>query len=543
MIKPHFILLSTILPLTGCIEKNDQDEKPNILLILVDDMGFSDLGFMGSGVETPNIDRLFEEGIACNNFYNTGRCCPSRASLLTGLYPHQTGMGWMTASNLGEPGYTGDLNNHCVTLAQVLGNAGYSCYMTGKWHVTYDGYMKPEGPKHNWPVQRGFDECYGHLTGGGSYFSTPTLIRNNNWLGQTEEDFYLTTAVTDTTIHFLKRHFRNNSNKPFFQYLAYYAPHRPLHALAKDVDRYRGKYMMGWDSLRSQKLERLYALGIADSSWKLTERDPRVPEWDSLTEEEKKIWDARMAVYAAQIYRMDKGIGRVVNLLQEEGELDNTLIIFLSDNGASDEPQGSELTLEELPGLGNEFPKQSYREEWANVSNTPLRLYKKYNHEGGVATPLIIRWPERIEGNGRVVHQLGHIIDIMPTLLEIAGASYPEVFEGHEIYSLPGKSFVHAFNGETKERGPLFFEHEANRAVIDGDWKLVSLGTTEPPYTGDWELYNRTNDRSETNNLAEEYPEKVKELSALWDKWAKANFVYPLDGRGWNEKLDADVNK
>ena len=433
MNKTNLLILTTALPLAGCTFNAEKNTKPNILIILADDMGFSDLGFMGSGVETPNIDRLYEEGITYNNFYNTGRCCPSRASLLTGLYPHQTGMGWMTASNLGEPGYTGDLNNHCVTLGQVLATAGYSCYMTGKWHVTYDGYMKPEGPKHNWPVQRGFEECYGHLTGGGSYFSTPTLIRNNEWLGKPGEDFYLTTAVTDTTLELLKRHFRDHESKPFFQYLAYYAPHRPLHALQEDIDRYRGKYMMGWDSLRRQKLERLYALGIADSSWKLSERDPRIPSWDSLTEDDKKIWDARMAVYAAQIYRMDQGIGRILNLLEEVGELDNTLILFLSDNGASDEPQGEELTMEDIPRLGNEFPKQSYRAEWANASNTPLRLYKKTNHEGGVATPLIIRWPERIEGNGKIVHQPAHIIDIMPTIMEIADASYPEAFEGNEI--------------------------------------------------------------------------------------------------------------
>jgi arylsulfatase len=522
--------------------KEPQIDRPNIVLIMADDMGFSDLGFMGSGIETPNIDRLSDEGLTFNHFYNTGRCCPTRASLLTGLYAHNTGLGWMTVSNLGEPGYTGDMNNQSITVAQALKQADYATYMTGKLHIMYDEYMKPDGPKHNWPLQRGFDRYYGHLSGGGGYFNPGTLTYNNERL-DVPDNFYLTTAITDSTVSFLEDHFNKQAERPFFFYVAYYAPHRPLHALQKDVAKYRGKFMDGWDAHRQKRYQKLKEIGFIDTDWSLTERDASVPAWETLSIEEKQIWDARMAVYAAQIDCMDQGIGKIINTIEKQGALDNTLIFFMSDNGGCAESQGGNLSLDELPMLGSEKPAHSYRTNWANVSNTPFRMYKHYNHEGGIATPMIMHWPGRIKMKGSITSQVGHVIDIMPTILDIAGVKYPSIYEGNSIHPVQGKSLLDVLDGESFDRGPIFFEHEAHRAVIEGNWKLVALGRRNAPYEGLWELYDLSADRTETNNLVDANPEKAENLRILWENWASENNVYPLNGMGWNEKIAADVTK
>lgn len=538
----RLLLLFGILLLVSCTHNESHGKKPNVLLILVDDMGFSDPGFMGSGIETPNIDRLASNGLLFNNFYNTGRCCPTRASLLTGQYAHNTGLGWMTVANLGHPGYTGDMNQQSITIAQALKPAGYSTYMTGKLHIMYDDFMKPVGPKHNWPPQRGFDKYFGHLGGGGGYYNPKTLTYNNKRL-DVPDDFYLTTAVTDSTVSFLKQHFETNKENPFFFYVAFYAPHRPLHALEQDVDKYRGKFMDGWDKERQKRYKKLIEKGIMDPNWKLTKREDRVPEWEEIPLDEQKVWDALMAAYAAQIDRMDQGIGEILSVLQQNDELDNTLIIFLSDNGGCAEPQGKTLSVEEVGLIGQEEPAQSYRINWANVSNTPFREYKHWVHEGGIATPMIMHWPGKIKKEGEITPQKGHVIDLMPTILDVAGAKYPQKFDGKNIHPVQGKSVLPALEGKVFDRGPLFFEHEANRAVIDGEWKLVSKRTKKSPYTSDWELFNLKEDRTETNNLVEKYPEKASELQDLWENWAENNNVYPLDGRGWSEKIDADVTK
>ncbi|TLX76639.1 arylsulfatase [Labilibacter sediminis] len=513
---------------------------PNIILIMADDMGFSDLGFMGSGIETPNIDKLAANGITYTQFYNTSRCCPTRASLMTGLYQHQTGMGWMTAANLGTEGYTGDLNEHCVTIAQMLQECDYSCYMTGKWHITADKYMHPDSSKHNWPIQRGFDKYYGHLSGGGGYYKPKNLIHDNEWL-QIPDDFYLTTAVSDSTVSFLRQHFESGNKNPLFTYVAFYAPHRPLHALEKDVAKYRGKFMKGWDKLREEKLQKLYEIGIADSTWQLSERGEGILAWDELSPDDQKIWDARMAVYAAQIDCMDQGIGQIMDVLKTYNQLDNTLIVFLSDNGGCAEPQEpsnkTELTLANIDSLGHQYPMSSYEKPWANLSNVPFKMYKQYVHEGGIATPLIAHWPKKIKAKGTLVKQVGHVIDIMPTFLEIAGVDYPEHYNGHKLKSLAGNSLLRNFNGEIFERDAIFFEHNGNKAVRQGDWKLVSKKNyTIPATKGEWELYHLAVDRSEINNLAEIHPDKVKELEQLWNKWAAANNVLPVDYRYWGEK-------
>lgn len=517
--------------------KEKATDRPNVVLILADDMGYSDLGFMGSGIETPNIDRLAKNGLIYPRFYNAGRSCPTRASLMTGLYAHQTGLGWMTSSNLGAPGYTGDMNDQCVTIAQALKQTEYSCYMTGKWHVTYDKFMQPEGPKHNWPIQRGFDRFFGHLSGGGSYFNTKTITSDNEQI-TIPEDFYLTNAITDSTVSFMNHHFKTKKDIPFFFYVAYYAPHRPLNALQKDIDKYRGKFMNGWDKNREQRFEKLKSIGMIHPNSTLSKRDEKIPAWESLTYDEKKIWDARMAVYAAQIDCMDQGIGKIISTIEKNGELNNTIFIFLSDNGGCAESQGGNLTLEELPLLGNENPAQSYRINWANVSNTPFREYKHYVNEGGISTPLIVSWPQKIKNKGKIVNQVGHIIDLMPTILDVAGAKYPLHFNGHDIQPMQGKSLISSIYNKNFTREPLFFEHEANRAVIDGDWKLVSMGKQKAPYEGVWELYNLKDDRTETKNLIDKYPEKAKQLEQLWQKWAQKNNVLPLNGGKGKDRQD-----
>lgn len=537
-----FLFLFILVIGTSCSQKENTPQKPNIILIMADDMGYSDLGFMGSGIETPNIDKLAGNGIVFNRFYNTGRCCPTRASLLTGQYAHNTGLGWMTVSNLGHPGYTGDMNKQSITIAQALKPAGYSTYMTGKLHIMYDEYMKADGPKHNWPLQRGFDKYFGHLSGGGGYFNPATLTYNNTRL-EVPKDFYLTTAVTDSTVSFLKQHFKTKNNNPFFFYVAYYAPHRPLHALQKDVRKYRGKFMNGWDEQRAIRYKKLVDRGFIDSSWELTEREKKVPAWNNLDDDEKKFWDALMAAYAGQIDCMDQGIGEILSVLEENNELDNTLIFFLSDNGGCAEGQGKKLSADEIHLIGNKEPAQSYRINWANVSNTPFREYKHWVHEGGISTPLIIHWPDKIKNDGIITPQVGHVIDLMPTVLDVAGVKYPQEYNGVKINPVQGKSLVQVIKGQNFNREPLFFEHEANRAVIAGDWKLVSKGLKNAPFTSEWELYNLKCDRTETKNLAQSNTEKAKELEILWNNWANENNVYPLDGRGWNDKIAADVQK
>lgn len=531
-------LLSMLLVNSGIAAATNTPTKPDILLILADDMGFSDTGFMGSGIETPNIDRLAKNGLVFTNFYNSGRSCPSRASLLTGLYPHQTGLGWMTRANLGTAGYSGDLNNQCVTIAQVLNTNGYATYMTGKWHLTYEKYSTPSGPTHNWPIQRGFEKFFGHLAGGGSYFSPGTLTYNNQPL-QVPTGFYLTDAVTDSTVSFLNSHFNEKPQQPYFFYVGYFAPHRPLHALEKDIAKYRGKFKKGWDCYRNQRLKQLKKKGLVAKTLQLPQRDAVIPDWNSLSETEKDLWDARMAVYAAQIDRMDQGIGKILRTLQLNGRLDNTIILFLSDNGASAETQGSITNAFNPEWIGREKPELSYLTPWANVSNTPFRNYKMSVYEGGIATPLIVHWPAGVQKG--LSNQTGHIIDIMPTLLDVAHASYPTNYNGFKIHPMSGMSLKQAFqNNKINKHRNIFFEHEGNRAVISGNWKLVAPSSGKVNYKGEWELYDLKNDRTESTNMALQHPKMVEQLSQLWEEWAHTHQVYPLDGRTWAEKTKAD---
>ena len=499
--------------------------RPNIVLIMVDDMGYSDIGCYGGDIETPNLDSLAESGVRYTHFYNTARCCPARASLMTGLYPHQAGMGWMTVANLGTDGYAGDLNDQCRTIAECVKPAGYSTYMSGKWHLTYDKHLQPDSPKHSWPCQRGFDRYFGTLSGGGSYFTPNTLTVDNTQI-EAPEGFYYTDAISDHASRFIDEHEEDN---PFFLYVAYTAPHWPLHAKPEDTAKYRGRFREGWDVIRRRKFERMKEMGVLDENWGLSERDTGVPAWDELSAEKQDEFDLRMSIYAAQISSMDQGVGRIVQTLEKNGILDDTLILFLSDNG------GCHEEIHRAPSdpatFGTDESFESYGRPWANVSNTPFREFKSWVHEGGISTPLIAHWPDGLKRKGEMDDQPGHITDVMPTCLEVAGADYPPD-SSKDIHSLVGRSLVPSFEGNEIQRDCIFWEHEGNRAIRMGKWKLVAKGID-----GDWELYDMEKDRSELNNLAETHPERVKEMSEQWHEIARSTDVFPMDGRGWGERI------
>ncbi|QOD61583.1 arylsulfatase [Polaribacter haliotis] len=516
-------------------EKTVEKSKPNIIVILADDMGFSDIGSYGGEIETPNLDALANNGIRYTQFYNTSRCCPTRASLLTGLYPHQTGLGWMTKVDLGNPGYTAELNNNCVTIGEALKNSGYSTYVSGKWHVNKDDESAQDSPNHNWPLQRGFDGFFGILKGASDYFNPDNLYDGNTHI-EPDENFYFTDAVNDASSNFIEKHMEEKVN-PFFMYVAHIAPHWPIQAKPEDIKKYQGKYMEGWDVLRKKRFDKMKELGVIDENVKLSEKDKDIADWDSLSEDEKIDMDKRMAIYAAQIDCMDQGIGRIISTLKKHNQLDNTLILFLSDNGGCLQPI-SRGESKELADLGTEKSFESYRKAWANVSNTPFRNYKKWEHEGGVSTPLIAHWPKGIKEKGTLKSQMGHVIDFMPTILELAEVEYPKTYKENKITPLEGESLVATFNGDNVHNRAIYFEHTGARGMRDGDWKLVSLNTQEYPYFKDWELYNLKDDRSETTNLASEFPERIEQLSKKWYAWAERTNVLPIDGRGWYQKIN-----
>jgi arylsulfatase A-like enzyme len=509
--------------------------KPNIILILADDMGYSDIGCFGSEIYTPNIDKLAASGVKLTQFYNSARCCPTRASLLTGLYPHMTGIGWMT-SDRQQPGYRGELNSECVTIAQVLKSSGYSTYASGKWHLTSE--VKYDGDKKNWPLQRGFDNYFGIIPGAASYFNPAGLTSGNNKI-TAGKNFYLTDAIADTAVKFISRHSKEKKEQPFFMYLAFNAPHWPLHAKPEDIKKYENRYLSGWDEIRVQRYEKQLKLGLFDRSVKLTPRDNQIPAWSSLSVEEKKLWARRMAIYAAQIDCMDQGIGRILDELKKGKMTENTLIVFLSDNGGCAESieRGVDKTLE---GLGTQQSYQSYRINWANTSNTPFKQYKHYVHEGGISSPFIASWPNVIKATQKPIGIPADIIDIMPSFVEASGATYPVTFNYTAIHPIAGKSLIGVFTGGRLEERPIFWEHEANRAVRYQSWKLVSKAKKQLPFAGAWELYDINADRSETVDLSKKHPKVVEDLASMWDKWAKDNRVYPLRPNKPNTKLIPD---
>jgi len=535
-------------------------KRPNIIVILADDMGYSDIGCYGGEIKTPALDSLAAGGLRFTQFYNTARCCPTRASLMTGLYPHQAGVGLMMNDSKLE-GYRGQLNRKCMTMAEVLKGAGYSTYMSGKWHLTpYLANNLVSPPKDNWPLQRGFDRFYGTIHGAGSFFDPNSLTRNNTYITPENdkeyqpETYYYTDAISDNAVKYIREH---DAQRPFFMYVAYTAAHWPMHALPKDIAKYDGMYDAGWDAIREARYQKTKSLGLIQENCKLS---PAVNQgWENETEKE---WRVRcMEVYAAMVDSMDQGIGRITGELKRRGLFDSTLVFYMQDNGGCAEKYGlrsnkakniqpraamgkNELqtlmtprfTRDGQPVLtGHVMPGPAttaigYDQPWANVSNTPFREYKHWVHEGGISTPLVVHWPDGIAATNELRRQPGHLIDIMATCVDVAGATYPKTNKGQAIRPLEGHSLVPVFAGKKIDRELLFWEHHGNCAIRVGDWKLVRKGTQRMEKIENWELYDLAQDRSELNNLASEKPALVKKLAAQWEAFALHAHVKPWIG-------------
>ncbi|MEQ1859199.1 MAG: arylsulfatase [Chthoniobacteraceae bacterium] len=528
-------------------------ERPNIVIIMSDDMGWSDLACYGGEIATPNLDRLASRGVRFTQFYNTARCCPTRASLLTGVYPHQAGIGHMMEDK-GSDAYRGELDARCSTIAEALRPAGYRSYAVGKWHVTKKTRPTNDEERRNWPLQRGFDRFYGTIHGAGSFFDPNSLTRDNALISPfadpeyRPDEFFYTDAINDHAVRFVTEHRRDHGPQPFFLYVAHTAAHWPMHAREKTVSKYKGRYDAGYDAIRAARLARGRELGLVDSRWTPV---PTAGDWSKVANRE---WEIRcMEVYAAMVDEMDQGIGRLTAALEKNGQLDNTLIFFLQDNGgcaegmgrgAKNVPRADGPTLPAMKPDALQFdmiPKQTrdgypvrqgqgvmpggadtfigYGLGWANVSNTPFREYKHWVHEGGISTPLIAHWPAGIPPAraGKLEPQPGHLIDLMATALDVSGATIPPDRKKPE-----GVSLRAALAGEPLNRArPIFFEHEGNRAVRHGQWKIVSK------HNKTWELYDMAADRTETRDLAGAQPDRVRTMAAQYDAWAAEVAVRP----------------
>lgn len=520
--------------------KGGNGARPNIVIFLADDLGYSDIGCFGSEISTPNLDALAKGGLRLSQYYNNPRCCPSRASIMTGLYSHQAGIGVMTdEGDYPYPEYIGELSHKTITLAEGLKSAGYNTAMTGKWHLTSVD-PKKHRDKSDWPVQRGFDKYYGIITGAASYYNPATLTRGNDPEPVPQgKDFYFTDAIGENAAQFVGE-MSKEKDKPFFLYCAFNAPHWPLMAEEEWIKKYEHRYKDGWDALRAERHKKQLDMGLLKAEWPLSPRDPRVPDWDKA---KYKDWEERrMAVYAAMIERMDRAIGLVVDKLKAEGRFDNTLIIFQSDNGGNYEEMGPHkpgtpwalfmpsktrdgkpMRAGNDPSImpGTEDTYQSIGIPWGNCTTTPFRLYKHYTHEGGISSPCVLSWPNVIKNKGSISHEWAHETDLMPTFLAAAGATYPKSVAAGPIPAMVGESMIPILEGGKRNRKPCFWEHEGNRAMRDGKWKLVSR------YPDAWELHDLEADRSELVDLSDKEPARKQQMVAAYDAWAKEIGVRP----------------
>ena len=530
------VLFSSALISRAVLSQSEQKLRPNIVLIMADDMGFSDAGCYGGEIHTPNLDKLATNGLRFMQFYNCARCCPTRASLMTGQYPHKVG--------LAENGRS--LTRNGITIAEALKQAGYNTAMAGKWHLSFTPTLKdgklhqkwldhqydpgqPFAPLETYPVNRGFDKHYGVIWGVIDHFDPFSLVDGTKAIENVPEDYYFTDAITAKSVEYIRE--MSQSDKPFFLYVAYCAPHWPLHARPEDIEKYKDTYEEGWEKLRQDRYRRMLKMGLFDkSNTPLPPIQDRGKKWNRLTEEQKKFQAAKMSVHAAMVDRVDQSIGQVVRTLEDTSQLENTIIFFLIDNGASPEiptrpgydrsaqtRDGRPIRYKGFSQPGSETTYTGIGPPWASASNTPFRYWKKESYEGGCHTPLIVHWPGGLKAKpGSITEEVGHAIDIMPTCLELAGAHYPAQYQGHVLTPLDGKSLVPILtNGTRKGHDMLFFEHMGGRAIRSDGWKLVAL-KDEP-----WRLYNLAKDRTETNDLAAKFPARVQSMNRAWEQWAK----------------------
>ena len=544
-------MLSTVLFLSwSCTNRTGQKEgndQPNILFILLDDLGYSDLGCYGGEIRTPNIDALGHEGLRFESIYNSARCCPSRASLMTGLYPGQAGIADFTSSpKEGKgPAYLGHLREDCVTLGEVLRSAGYQTYYVGKWHLHH----------LTSPTLRGFDEFYGYDMGYAQDQWDPSkYIRlpegREKEINRPEGEFYATDVFNEYALEFLHQADEKNRDQPWFLFLGHSSPHFPVQAPKETIDKYYEMYLEGWDVLREQRFDRMKEIGLIKDleRWTFTERSlvpvekndsiangyggQQNPAWNFLEADRQKDLARRMATFAAMVEHVDRGLGDIIAYLKETGQFENTLIMLTSDNGACYEwgpfgfDNGSRRKItklhtgDELLEMGQPGTSHAYGSAWANFCNTPLRLYKHFTHEGGVASPFIVHWPEKIVNTrGTWSRETVHLIDIMPTLCEISGTEYPETFNGVSIQAREGLSLTGVFEGDNLEERSIFFSHQGAKAVIKGDWKVV--WGKRLPYEISWELYNLEEDRCEVYDLSAEHPDKTRALSVEWEEYSR----------------------
>ena len=524
-------IIFTFFLLFGCHQQMKKtDERPNIMIIMLDDMGYSDLGCYGGEIQTPNMDYLAVKGVRFTQMHNCARCCPTRASLLTGHYPQQAGINGMGVN----------LSMNTATIAEVLKQAGYHTGMTGKWHLSQtkplenpDAQLQwlanrtnngPFSPLENYPCNRGFEEHWGVIWGVVNYFDPFSLVHNETEIDTVADNFYMTDFITEKSIDLIESY--SKDDKPFFLYVAHTAPHWPLHALPEDIRKYENTYKKGWDVIRLERYKRMIELNLIDSLTYPLPENSSGKMWDDCNEKEKEA--ACMAVHAAMIDRADQGIGKIIDKLKETGQYENTVIFVLSDNGASYErgyPPGfdrpgftrdSTLIEYNSDNPGDETTWNYIGNAWASASNTPFRYWKMQSYEGGTATPLIIHWPAKLVNYENSINRgIAHVIDILPTCIELAKANYPAEINGKKTNPPAGKSLLPVLlNNEMTTHDTLYWEHERGKAIRTGDWKLVALPGKN------WELYNLTDDHTETNNLAEKFPEKVNEMNAAWTVWA-----------------------
>ena len=546
-------------------ETRPADDAPNVVVVLVDDMGYSDVGCFGSEIDTPNIDALAARGVRYTNFHVTPKCSPTRASLLTGVNHHLVGFADVPFHDPGFPGYGGELPADAATIAEHLRDAGYATLMVGKWHLAKESHCTASGPRHSWPLQRGFDEYYGVLGGLSNLHMPGSLVEGNSFVpvDSFPDGYYLTDDITDRAIRMVREHRAADPSRPFFLYVSHLAVHAPLHAKQTDIAKYADRYHAGWDVIRAERHERLVELGILDPEARLpiaSEDELEIQPWDSLDTKAKAVFARYAAVYAAMLDSIDQNLGRLCAALEDMDQLDNTLIMFMSDNGATAEggSDGSvdyfgyiqsrytrlpdewaatdsiEEAHEVLDLIGGPRTMPIHPRGWASVSNTPFRLYKSFTHAGGRQVPLIVSWPRKIADHGSLRRQYAHVTDIAPTLFDLLDIEIPDTRHGRRLMPQAGMSLVEtlADAAAPSRHDEQYYELAGNRGYYRQGWEIVSRARPGRVLDDDtWELYDLGNDPTETDDLSSDDPDRVSDLAAAWDQAAWTNQVYPVDDK------------